>query len=99
MGTITERATSASVRGQSPSPYVRSVGCSAQAHGPPLPDAVRSATTGGLEYTGRPPYICAQGTPSARTAAANSFPVDASVENHGSPAQPPPTGPARNLPP
>src|SRR5581483_7424616 len=69
--TTNDRATSSSVRGQSPSPYVTSVGCSAQFQGPPLPVAVRFATIEGVRYTGSPLYICADGIPSARSAAAN----------------------------
>ena len=52
MPTVTERAARSSVRGHRPGPYSTSVGCSAQCHGPPLPDAVRRATSAGFVVDG-----------------------------------------------
>src|SRR5439155_10019204 len=63
--TENDRAASASLLGHIPMRYSTWVGCSAQCHGPPLPDAVRRSRMAAVAYTGRPPYIWADGYPPA----------------------------------
>src|SRR5207249_12263151 len=53
--TVNDRATSASVPGHIPIRYSTPVGCSAQCHGPPFPEAVRRSRIAAFAYTGWPP--------------------------------------------
>src|SRR5439155_26637709 len=90
--TENDRATSASARGHMPMRYSTCVGCSAQCHGPPLPEAVRRSRMDGVAYTGRPPYIWADGMPSARSAATKRVASEGVGANHVMLEDPSPVG-------